>query len=369
MISKATADLLLRLRDLDIEIWLDGERVQFDAEVPADLAAGIAEHHDEIAGFLRQTTADAADEDQDSIPEIPRDRPLPVSFAQRRLWVLHRLGENSAAYNMLLCTELRGALDVDVLRAGFADVVARHESLRTSFDVHDGEPVQVVHQPNGFELAIEDLSGEPDPRAAAVRRAEDNARVGFDIAAPPLFSAVLLKVGPQAHVLSVTLAHIIADGWSAGVLWNGSSTELLRGAQARRAGHHLARTRCRCSTPTTPRWQHGLVPRRTSQDGMLGYWTRAAATPCRHSTCRRDRPRPAGADLPRAGGGRFCGMRRPEELAPVKALASRARAARCSWRRSRCLQRAAGAVQRARTTSSVGTRRWRTEIDVPSSSR
>ncbi|HEX8273687.1 MAG TPA: amino acid adenylation domain-containing protein [Longimicrobiaceae bacterium] len=155
-------------------------------------------------------------------PVAPADRsgPLPLSFAQERLWFLHRLQPRSAAYNVPAALRLRGALDVSALGTALGGIVRRHEALRTVFPERDGAPVQVVAPFGAFALPVEDLAGLGEAvREAEVRRrvAEDAARP-FDLAAGPLFRASLLRLAADDHVLLACMHHVVSDEWSVGVL-------------------------------------------------------------------------------------------------------------------------------------------------------
>ena len=160
------------------------------------------------------------------LPQLPpilpvgRDRPLPLSFAQERLWFLDRLEPGSALYNVLLATRLAGALDTAALERGLGEIVRRHEALRTTFTDLDGAAAQVIAPFSGFTLTVEDLSGVDGPARdeAARSRAVEEASRPFDLAAGPLFRATLLRLGGEEHVLLLTLHHIVSDGWSLEVL-------------------------------------------------------------------------------------------------------------------------------------------------------
>ncbi|MEV1119913.1 non-ribosomal peptide synthase/polyketide synthase [Actinosynnema sp. NPDC049800] len=147
----------------------------------------------------------------DAIPVIPRDGvhpPLvhPQSPAQRRLWFLDQFEAGSTEYVTPTALRLRGPLDPDALRRALDGLVARHESLRTTFD--DG--VQLVHEPFQVPLAVEDSDWE------AVLL--DEVGTPFDLREGPLFRTRLVRVAPEDHVLVLTLHHIVTDGWSTGVL-------------------------------------------------------------------------------------------------------------------------------------------------------
>ncbi|RSZ55173.1 amino acid adenylation domain-containing protein, partial [Massilia atriviolacea] len=151
-----------------------------------------------------------------AIAVADRNGPLPLSFAQQRLWFLDQLDSAAgAAYHMPLALRLKGALDKSALRAALDRIVARHESLRTSFVTVGGVAVQVIGDADqGFALAHADLRGMAGHEAAQA----DEARAPFNLATGPLIRGRLLRVGDDEHILLITQHHIISDGWSMGVL-------------------------------------------------------------------------------------------------------------------------------------------------------
>jgi amino acid adenylation domain-containing protein len=181
----------------------------FEAQTVARLAARVEAIRRKQQGLLPP------------VAPVERTGALPLSFAQERLWFLDRLRPGSAAYNRALALRLRGALDAPALERALAALVRRHEALRTVFAERDGVPVQAVVPAHGFALAITDLSGddEAEREAEAARRAGEEARRPFDLAAGPLFRAGLLRLGPDDHVLLLSLHHIVSDGWSLGILF------------------------------------------------------------------------------------------------------------------------------------------------------
>ncbi|HEX6912735.1 MAG TPA: amino acid adenylation domain-containing protein, partial [Longimicrobium sp.] len=157
----------------------------------------------------------------DTLAPRPRTGPVPLSFAQERLWFLDRLQPGDTSYNLPSGLRIPGEMDAAVLERAVAEVVRRHEALRTTFPETDGEPVQRIAPFTGFTLPVEDLSGLDDgAREAEVRRrAAEEATTPFDLAAGPLFRARLLRLGDEEHVLLACLHHIVTDGWSNGVLF------------------------------------------------------------------------------------------------------------------------------------------------------
>jgi amino acid adenylation domain-containing protein len=160
---------------------------------------------------------------QETVPvePVPRSGPLPLSFAQERLWFIDQWIPESPAYNIPAAVRLRGPLDEGALRAALAEIVRRHETLRTTFSASGGRPVQILHPGMEISLPVVDLGGLAGPGTAdGVWRtlAGEEARRGFDLWRGPLLRNTLLALGADNHVLVVNLHHIIADGWSMGVL-------------------------------------------------------------------------------------------------------------------------------------------------------
>ncbi|WP_437681732.1 amino acid adenylation domain-containing protein [Sorangium sp. So ce131] len=197
--------LVSRVREaFGVELAL---RAVFERQTLAELAVAVEEARE-------LDRAEAAG----PIEPAPRDgiEPLPLSFAQQRLWFLHQLEEPSDAYNMAGAYRLRGALHVEALGRAYSDLLARHETLRTRFPAEGGEPRQVIEPPAAGRVAVIDLSDRDEAeREAALRRLVDEEGASrFDLATGPLVRCRLLRLGPADHALQVTLHHIISDGWS-----------------------------------------------------------------------------------------------------------------------------------------------------------
>ncbi|QVM89273.1 amino acid adenylation domain-containing protein [Pseudomonas entomophila] len=145
-----------------------------------------------------------------------RGQSQPLSFAQQRLWFLAQMGDASAAYHIPLGLELRGPLDRTALERALARIVERHESLRSQFNQEGAEArVRVVPGHGGFALAWHDLRGQPQRLRTL---AQEQASLPFDLAHQLPIRGCLLCLAPDHHVLLLTLHHIVADGWSVGVL-------------------------------------------------------------------------------------------------------------------------------------------------------
>ena len=153
---------------------------------------------------------------QPPIRHVPREGNLPLSFAQQRLWFLDQLEPGSHAYNMPGAVRLSGALNEEALRRALFEFVRRHESLRTSFPLVGGEPVQMIDPPARLPIPLIDLRDLPLSRRDAEldELLAHEARQPFDLAQGPLLRVKLVRQADDEHVLLVTMHHIISDGWS-----------------------------------------------------------------------------------------------------------------------------------------------------------
>lgn len=155
-------------------------------------------------------------------PIVPtvRNGPIPLSFAQQRLWVLAQLDPDSVAYNIPIALRVRGQLDLDALQNSFNAVIRRHEALRTVFQTCTGVPMQVVAESLALSVPLIDLRhlASEAREEAAVRLAAVEAQRPFDLKYGPLLRVNLIRIDESEHVLLLTLHHIVSDAWSAQVL-------------------------------------------------------------------------------------------------------------------------------------------------------
>lgn len=149
-----------------------------------------------------------------------RPDPLPLSFAQQRLWFLEQLEPGNASYNLFRAVQLQGVLNPAALEQSFNELIRRHEALRTCFKEAENQTAQVIAEFQSFSLPVIDLSSIPKNQQAIEiqRRARLEAQQPFNLTQFPLFRATLLNLSPDSQVLFLTLHHVIADGWSVGIL-------------------------------------------------------------------------------------------------------------------------------------------------------
>ncbi len=158
--------------------------------------------------------------EEDVVPEVPDGRLFPLSYSQQRLWFLHSLEPERPAYNLPGAIRLSGQLEIDVLHRCLNEILRRHEILRTRFIVVDGQPHQLIESDSTLKIGLVDLSAlSTEEREAEMKRLiSAEARLPFDLAECPLVRATVLRFANDERVLLLTLHHIIADGWSLGVL-------------------------------------------------------------------------------------------------------------------------------------------------------
>ena len=195
-------------------------RKAFNVEVPLRRLLDAPD----IGGFaIAIEEARGADQSVAAPPIVPvsREQVLPLSFAQQRLWFLDRLEPNSASYNMPLALKLTGRLDVRAMEQTLGEIIRRHEALRTTFAVENGEPVQIIHPVEMLPLMVIDLTGMEDDEREAEGERIDRGRgtAAFRPRAWPAAAGnACLRLAEEEHVLLFTMHHIVSDGWSMGVL-------------------------------------------------------------------------------------------------------------------------------------------------------
>ncbi|MEP7010062.1 MAG: amino acid adenylation domain-containing protein, partial [Acidobacteriota bacterium] len=220
----------------------------------------------------------------------PRDRALPLSFAQQRLWFLDRLAPGGAAYNIPVALRLQGTLDIAALAGTLTAVVARHEALRTTFSLAaTGSPVQVIHAAAPVALPVGDLSGLPaTERARAVSfQVDREARLPFDLAQDSLVRTRLLRIDPATHILLFTMHHIVSDAWSIGVLVR----EVATSYGALSAGRLVPLPALEVQYADFAEWQRSWL-HGPALEAELSFWRQALSDAPPLLELRTDRPRP-----------------------------------------------------------------------------
>ncbi|HEX9941608.1 MAG TPA: condensation domain-containing protein, partial [Thermoanaerobaculia bacterium] len=254
------------------------------------------------------------------IPRRAGTGPARLSFGQQRLWFLHQLDPASPAYNLMEAVHLRGDLDALALQRALAEVVRRHDALRTTFPATDGQPVQAV-PPAGEARALSraDLAVLPEAaRAAETARLASALRLQpFDLARGPLFAPLLLRLDAAEHVLMLRMHHAVSDGWSMGLLVR----ELTTLYAAFVAGLPSPLPELPIQYPDFAEWQWGHLQGEVLESHLRFWRERLAGAPTALEL-PTDRPRPPVQT--------FHGRREPVAVPAVTAAALREVARACA---------------------------------------
>jgi amino acid adenylation domain-containing protein len=289
---KSIDELLSVAKTQGIQLWVrDGKlNYRFPRRGPAPPSlAEIGARKQEVVERLSR----AAD-GRGALPPLvaaPRSGPLPLSFAQERLWMVEQFGGGSAAYKMISGLRARGPLDATVLGHALRALVARHESLRTRFESVLGTPQQVIDPPGRVPLEFTDLRHLG--ANAETRALEDIARqkqLPFDLANGPLLRMLVYRVADEEHFVVLMMHHIVSDGWSLGVLLG----ELTALYLAELEGTPAPLPALPVQYADFAVWQRGWL-RDAVLDEQLSYWRERLRDAPAALELPTDRPRPAAA--------------------------------------------------------------------------
>ncbi len=287
-----SAELLSRLCKLNIKLWLEGDRLRYRAPngvMTPPLRAELVERRAEVIAFLRQAQENACTI-LPAIQPVPHDGPLPLSFAQQRLWFLDQFEPNSPAYNMFAALGLTGSLNIAALERSINEIVRRHKALRTNFVTQEGHPVQVIAPRRKIPMPLVDLrmlaKSERETRVKQLARQE--AQKPFDLTCDPLLRTRLLKLDQSEHVLLLTIHHIVSDGWSLGIL----AQELTQLYQAFSTGQPSPLPELPVQYADFAVWQREWLQGDVLQ-AQLDYWKQKLRGGIPTLGLPTDRPRPA----------------------------------------------------------------------------
>jgi len=254
--------------------WMEKLEVDYLSEMTWQMASDLG--YERLRGWPRPGESQALD----AITPQPRvvDQEtgvvenLPLSFGQERLWFLHQLDRESASYNMPLALRMRGALHVAALEESLNRVIHRHEVLHTSFPAIQGRSALALHPDLHLTLVAEDLNSSADVMASAQELTSGEAQRPFDLEHGPLVRARLLRLGPEDHLLLLTMHHIVADGWSMGVFVR----EVAAFYRALVAGEAINLPELPVQYADFAFWQRQWLQRAAAQR-QLAYWKRQLA--------------------------------------------------------------------------------------------
>ncbi|WP_460730547.1 non-ribosomal peptide synthetase, partial [Nocardia heshunensis] len=251
-------------------------RMLFEAPVVAALAIKVEQH----AGQGRQ-----------ALTAGPRPEHIPLSLAQQRMWFLNQFDPASAGYNIPIAVRLSGALDVAALQLAVADLIERHEILRTIYPQHDGDPSQLI-LPVGH--SVSDLSPVSIPAESLFDRIGEFLGAGFDVTVEVPLRARLFRLDAgNEYVLAFVVHHISADGWSLGPL----TRDVMAAYAARLRGEAPGWSPLPVQYADFSLWQRAVLGRTDDPASLLAtqseYWRAALADLPDELNLPADRPRPA----------------------------------------------------------------------------
>ena len=237
---------------------------------------------------LKKNASNAYSEER--IPRRTHHGSAPLSFAQQRLWFLDQLQPGSPLYNVPHYFQLIGRLNTAAFTQSLNEVVRRHESLRTTFLVAEGQPIQVITPKLTIKLPIIDLSSRPvnERHSEALRLATEEALRPFDLSGGPLLRVTLLRLDQQEHVLLLTIHHIVSDGWSTAVLFR----ELSALYAAYSTGKPATLPELSIQYADFAAWQREWLQGEVLEE-QLSYWKKQLAGAPARLELPTDRPRPA----------------------------------------------------------------------------
>ncbi|MEU4086733.1 amino acid adenylation domain-containing protein [Streptomyces aureus] len=269
--SLLTVQAAARLRkSLDLDLPLS---VFLEAQTLADLAQRI----EALGGRAPRP----------GLVTAPRTGPVPLSYAQGRLYFMSRLAEGSSFYNVPIALRFDGAFRPDAFRAAFAALWGRHEGLRVRFPSPDGDPVQEFLPAEEVPFEESDLTGTADTEARLDALVQEEAGRPFDLARGPLLRGRLLRLAPEAHLALLTLHHSVSDGWSVSIVLD----ELMAMYRAFAADQPSPLTPLPHTYVDYTFWQRSWLDKETL-DEQLGYWKQQlGGAPM--LDLPTDRPRPA----------------------------------------------------------------------------
>jgi hypothetical protein len=237
----------------------------------------------------RQRNEETRQSAPSSIPRRTCGDLCPLSFSQQRLWFLEKLNPGSTVYNLPGAVRLEGELDAAAFERTLAEVIRRHEVLRTTFTLSDGQPAQRIASSSQFRLRVIDLSTWPEAqRQGEMERLAHEVDRPFDLERGPLMRTSLVRISPGEHVLLFVFHHIIFDGWSANLIVH----EVSRLYPAFAAGLPSPLPELPVQYADFALWQrHSLSGERLAQ--LLNYW-RSQLLPLPRAHLPTDHPRAAG---------------------------------------------------------------------------
>jgi amino acid adenylation domain-containing protein len=287
----AVGDILAELGALGVRLSVEDGRLKVNAPkgtLTDKLRAEVSTHRDGIITRLREDGPRGADDLK--IRHIPRMPPLPLTAVQKRFWFLDKIGQGRSVPNVMFPLRFDGAIDFDAIMSAVIAILRRHETLRMCIGDRDGEPYPEIAAVPEDQVTVADLTALPD-----TNREQEGDRLSkqfvhdpFNLVTGPLAKVLLVRLSPTVILMTWSMHHIVADGWSSSIMLRelgAAYSALMKGA-----------------TPGLPplpyqyvdyaAWEAAQV-REGLFERQLGYWRAKLAGAPPLLGLPTDRPRPA----------------------------------------------------------------------------
>ncbi len=289
---KPLNELLAELRQRNVRLWLEGERLRYKAPKDAltpELLAEVKSQKSEIIAFLKNVQASANSNRPSLIPISKQAESFPLSLAQQRLWNLYQLDPSSGAYNMPMAYRLIGSVDFPLLQQSFSAVCQRQKILCFRFQVLDGHPHQIIDQKLEPEIQLIDLKHIPSElkETEARKRANDEAFKPFDLEKGPLVRLIIFRLEPEMSIMLTNLHAIICDGSSSDIFLQ----DLIAFYRAFATDNPVSLSPLSIQYSDYAHWQQQWL-QGSVYESQLNYWKEKFREEVSLLTLPTDRPRP-----------------------------------------------------------------------------
>ena len=219
--SDAVGDILAELGTLGVRLSVEDGRLKVNAPKGAlndNLKAGIASHREDIITRLR--TDGSHGPEARKLRHIARTPPLPLTAVQKRFWFLDKIGQGRSVPNVMFPLRFEGPIDFDAMMAAVTAILARHETLLMRIGDRDGEPYPEITAVPGELVTIADLTALPDEsrESAGDKLSKQFTQDEFNLVTGPLAKVLFVRLSPTATLLTLSMHHIVADGWSSSII-------------------------------------------------------------------------------------------------------------------------------------------------------
>jgi amino acid adenylation domain-containing protein len=217
----AVAGILVELGASGIRLSVDDGRLKVNAPKGAlndALKTAIASYREEIIARLRADRLQGSEGRK--LHHVLRKPPLPLTAVQKRFWFLDRIGQGQSVPNVNLSLRLKGPIDFDAMMAAITTVLARHETLRLRIGDRDGEPYPEIWAAPEDLVTVVDLTAQPDAERErhGERLSKELMLEAFDLVTGPLAKVLFVRLSPTDNLVTFSMHHIVADGWSSSIL-------------------------------------------------------------------------------------------------------------------------------------------------------